>query len=175
MDRHSFSLLDPDPHSICESRFRSRGENIFKRKTEKFTKIGNNCKFIQIFEVNLHKLPGCLPYFLEIFSCFFQQKRTLQKVIFSNFVKLDPGLHLKCSWIRICIEKKCRIRKKWMRIHSSDFERFLSTWLVLDTFLNQYTVTVRIRITKLFSTPNLIYSMKKQSSTFDVDFWQNLI
>ena len=66
MDPHLFSLLDPDPDP--------RG-NIFQIITEK---IGKNFKFIQIFKVNLHKL--------HCFMFFFQQKKTLHKVIFYKFV-----------------------------------------------------------------------------------------
>ena len=42
------------------------------------------------------------------------------RYLFTNFVKLDSGPHLKSCWIHIRIEKNSwiRIRKKWMRIHS---------------------------------------------------------
>ena len=49
-DPHSFYLLDPDQHSMCES-----GRYFFQIKTEKCKEIGTSkyCKFLQIFKVNL--------------------------------------------------------------------------------------------------------------------------
>ena len=58
MDLHSFAVLDLDP-----------GEQILKIKQEKWKENDYNCNFIQIFQVNLHKLL-CFFYFLKIFYVF---------------------------------------------------------------------------------------------------------
>ena len=99
---------------------------MFFKITEKAKEIiPNSCKFIQIFQVNFHKLLSYLPYFWAIFYVFFQRQKTLLNGnSFTKFCKLDPDPHLKSSWIRIRVDKICWIRicKKWMStgIHSPE-------------------------------------------------------
>ena len=64
------------------------GKNI-KYKQKKCKKIGNNCKFIQFFNVNLQKLHCFL--LLSNLLCFLQLKKTLHKYIFYTFVKAGSG------------------------------------------------------------------------------------
>ena len=73
--------------------------NFFKCK-----KIGKNCKFIQIFKVNLYNI-HCFVHFSNLLYIL-QLKKTLHEVIFTNLFELDPDPHFLSSWFQIHIQKK---------------------------------------------------------------------
>ena len=56
--------------------------------------IFNNCNFNKLLKVNLDQLPYMF-FTFEHFFCFFQQKKTLHKIIFYKVFKAGPGSALK--------------------------------------------------------------------------------
>ena len=77
MNPHSFSLMDPDPHSICESG--SRRENFSNENRKNARKLVIDCKFVQIFYLHCFLL-------LSNLLCILQLKKTFHKGIFKKFV-----------------------------------------------------------------------------------------
>ena len=64
--------VHPDPHSICGS------------GTEKCKERDNNCTFIQIFKVNLHKL-HCFLLLSNLIYVFFYQRKLFIRLFMTNF------------------------------------------------------------------------------------------
>ena len=90
MDPHSFSLLDPDPHSICGSG--SRRVNLSTKNRKNARKLLITASLLSFLKVNLIKLHCFL--FLSNLLCFYNLKNSSWFFSSSKLVKLDLDLDL---------------------------------------------------------------------------------